>query len=975
MDDMAPACLSTPSPPVAAGLRQALGLASMLIGAAVLGGWAFGLPALKTVLPGLTTMKANAALGFLAAGAGVLLVPRSGGTGAARWRSPLASAAGAVSFLLGALTVLEYASGRSFGLDELLFADPDTPSPPYPGRMSPATAAGFACTGMAVLLLVQAASAPGASRRQQRCASAAHLLAAVPAGVGYLGLAGCAYGVGGLYSSAHVVVALHTAAGFALLAPAILLTAPDGGWRRAFAGHPVARGLLMRLLPLSLLLPFAAGLAVVWGARAGAYDPLYGPPLLALAAAAAFAGLAWIAAMAVRRAEQALSEGETRLRLALEAGGLGAFDWDLRADAMRPAPRAREIFAFAPGEGERPADYFDRILPEDVGRARAEVVRGLAAGRVAVSYRIRLPGGAVRYVLCRGDVLRDGNGMSARLVGVLSDETERERVGAALREGEERWRALVSASSEIMFSMNPDWTEMRQLAGVGLSDMCGPNRAWLDEHIHPDDQTRIAAAMEEAMRTKDTFELEHRVRRADGSWGWALSRAVPLLDAAGEVREWFGAASDVTARRAAEDALRHANESLETRVAERAAALTRAMDALQAEARERERVEEALRQSQKMEAVGQLTGGIAHDFNNLLAGISGSLELLQARLAQGRLGDGERYLLSAQGAAKRAAALTQRLLAFSRRQTLDPKPTDVNRLVADMEELIRRTVGPAVAVEVVGTAGLWTTLVDPNQLENALLNLCVNARDAMPGGGRITVETGNKWLDERAARERGLPPGQYVSLCVSDTGTGIAPDVIARAFDPFFTTKPVGMGTGLGLSMVYGFARQSGGQARITSEPGQGTLVCLYLPRHLGDAEHAEPPAELAAAPRAEQGETVLVVDDEPTVRMLVTEVLEDLGYTAIEAADGASGLKALEASARLDLLVTDVGLPGGLNGRQLADAARERRPGLKVLFITGYAENAVIGNGHLDPGMHVLTKPFALETLASRIKALLGKA
>ena len=385
--------------------------------------------------------------------------------------------------------------------------------------------------------------------------------------------------------------------------------------------------------------------------------------------------------------------------------------------------------------------------------------------------------------------------------------------------------------------------------------------------------------------------------------------------------------------------------------------------------------EEALRQSQKMEAVGQLTGGLAHDFNNLLAGISGSLELLQTRVAQGRINDLERYLSAAQGAAKRAAALTHRLLAFTRRQTLDPKPTDVNRLVTGMEELIRRTVGPQVAVEIVGAGGLWATLVDPNQLENALLNLCINARDAMPDGGRLIIETGNRWLDQRAARERDLPPGQYVSMCVSDTGTGMTPEVIRRAFDPFFTTKPIGMGTGLGLSMIYGFVQQSGGQAGIYSEPGQGAMVCLYLPCHHGEAASENAEAELPGAPRAGQGETVLVVDDEPTVRMLVTEVLEDLGYTAIEASDGPAGLQVLRSNARIDLLVTDVGLPGGMNGRQVADAGRAVRPGLKVLFITGYAENAVVGNGHLDPGMHVLTKPFAMEALASRIKDLIASS
>ena len=396
-----------------------------------------------------------------------------------------------------------------------------------------------------------------------------------------------------------------------------------------------------------------------------------------------------------------------------------------------------------------------------------------------------------------------------------------------------------------------------------------------------------------------------------------------------------------------------------------------------AESAEREKIEEALRQSQKMEAVGQLTGGLAHDFNNLLQSIGGSLELLQTRMAQGRIKDVDHYVNAAQGAAKRAGALTHRLLAFSRRQTLDPKPTDVNRLVAGMEELIRRTMGPGITVETVAGGGLWTTLVDPSQLENALLNLCINARDAMQGGGKLTIETGNRWLDERAARERELPPGQYVTLCVSDNGIGMAPKVIARAFDPFYTTKPIGMGTGLGLSMVYGFARQSGGQARIYSEVGQGTMVCIYLPRHLGGAEPAGLATELAshsaAAPCAGRDETVLVIDDEPTVRMLVSEVLEDLGYIAIEAADGEAGLHVLRSDVRIDLLVTDVGLPGGMNGRQVADAARLLRPELKVLFITGYAENAVLSHGHLDPGMHVLTKPFAMEALASRIRGLIG--
>ncbi len=384
--------------------------------------------------------------------------------------------------------------------------------------------------------------------------------------------------------------------------------------------------------------------------------------------------------------------------------------------------------------------------------------------------------------------------------------------------------------------------------------------------------------------------------------------------------------------------------------------------------------EEALRQSQKMEAVGQLTGGLAHDFNNLLAGITGAFEMIRVRLAQGRTGDVEKYLQAGQGAARRAAALTHRLLAFSRRQTLSPKPVVINRLMTEFVELVQRTVGPAIEVETIAAGGLWPAMVDTNQLENALLNLCINARDAMPGGGKITIETANKWLDRRTADEHGLEPGQYVTVCVSDTGTGIAKEILERVFDPFFTTKPIGEGTGLGLSMVYGFARQSNGHVRIYSEVGQGTMVCIYLPRHVG-AEQVEAEARDTPYPPASANETVLIVDDEPTVRMLVAEALGDLGYGCIEAGTGAEGLKFLQSRMRIDMLITDVGLPGGLNGRQVADAGWTLRPDLKVLFITGYAENAVLNHGHLERGMEVLTKPFTIEDLVRRVGRMMRES
>jgi CheY-like chemotaxis protein len=372
-----------------------------------------------------------------------------------------------------------------------------------------------------------------------------------------------------------------------------------------------------------------------------------------------------------------------------------------------------------------------------------------------------------------------------------------------------------------------------------------------------------------------------------------------------------------------------------------------------------------------MEAVGQLTGGLAHDFNNLLAGISGSLELLKIRLNQGRLPDAERYITAAQASANRAAALTHRLLAFSRRQTLDPKPTPANALILSMVELIQRTVGPQIAVRTMLAEPLWTVLCDPHQLENAILNLAINARDAMPDGGTLMIETANTTLDARNAADRDMQPGDYIAINVADTGTGMEPDVAARAFDPFFTTKPIGMGTGLGLSMIYGFAKQSEGQVRIHSTLGQGTTVKILLPR-AGGSEAEDEASTLTEVPRAQAGETVLVVDDEATIRMLVTEVLEELGYVPLEAADAAEGLKILQSKARIDLLVTDVGLPGGMNGRQMADAARHLRPGLKVLFITGYAEQTVVSGGTLEAGMHVMSKPFPLDALAARIKSIL---
>ncbi len=483
----------------------------------------------------------------------------------------------------------------------------------------------------------------------------------------------------------------------------------------------------------------------------------------------------------------------------------------------------------------------------------------------------------------------------------------------------------------MMSAVSPGWTRVLGWAEAEL--LSRPYATFM----HADDTQPTLAALARMAETGQPTRFENRIATSTGDWKWIEWTVVPEA----EGRNFIAVGRDLS--------------EVKTRDEELAIA------------------QEALRQSQKMEAVGQLTGGLAHDFNNILAGISGSLELMSTRLAQGRIAELDRYISGASAAAKRASGLTQRLLAFSRRQTLDPKTTDANALVNGLLDLIHRTVGPAIEVETVGAAGLWPTFVDAGQLENALLNLCINARDAMPDGGKITIETANRWMDARGSRERGLEPGQYISICVSDTGTGMPPDIIARAFDPFFTTKPIGQGTGLGLSMVHGFAGQSGGTAKIYSELGKGTMVCIYLPRHAGSEDVQAVADESAAIPRALGTETVMVVDDEALIRMVAVEALEELGYNVIEADDGPSALKLLNSDARIDLLLSDVGLPGGMNGRQLADAARVKRPELQILFITGYAENAVLNHGHLDRGMHVLTKPFEMDVLARRVKELIS--
>lgn len=691
-------------------------------------------------------------------------------------------------------------------------------------------------------------------------------------------------------------------------------------------------------------------------------------------------------------AERRQREADERLDLALNSGAhVGLWDWDVLTDSVRSDRRFAAMYGVDPAAAEAGmpiAQFFQGIHPEDRARVEAEIAEAMAGtgegdrnGRFVSEYRLVQADGSIHWVSARGRCITDESGRCVRFPGVSFDISDRIAVEQQLRESEaraqlhaERVQLALEAGAIIgtwfwdlrterftvdepfarHFGLDPvlghDGLDVMQVVGV----------------VHPDDRAGLSEAVWEAIARGGPYAHQYRVRRPDGRYYWV--EAIGRVDHApdGTPVQFPGVMIDVGVRRALEverdtaiAELRALTDQLEQRVADRTAELMRA--------------EEALRQSQKMEAVGQLTGGLAHDFNNLLAGISGSLELMALRLAQGRVADVDRYMDAAQGATRRAAALTHRLLAFSRRQTLAPRPTDITALVSGMTDLIQRTVGPAITLETQGHDGLWTVLVDAPQLENALLNLCINARDAMPDGGRITIQMANRHLNGDDVRFGDIPDGEYLALSVTDNGTGMTPDVIEKAFDPFFTTKPLGQGTGLGLSMIYGFAKQSGGQVRIQSTPGEGTTVYLYLPRHHGPAEHDRIDRIVVPEEPLGAGETVLVVDDESTVRLMIADVLRDMGYHVIEAADSPAGLAVLRSEQRIDLLVTDVGLPGGMNGRQLAEAGRELRHELNVMFITGYAESAVLNSGHLSAGMQLLTKPFTVDALVMGVQAAMG--
>jgi PAS domain S-box-containing protein len=661
--------------------------------------------------------------------------------------------------------------------------------------------------------------------------------------------------------------------------------------------------------------------------------------------------------------EQRLKATEERFRIAQVAGGIGWFEWDLVTDAWECTPHVAVLFGFD-SETPRPlfGDWQSAIFIDDVHKLRSAIeVASERGGPYYVEFRVTHPDGSTHWIAGKGEITKDKIAQARRVAGVYYDISERKALearllalnesletrvadrarqlaatAAELEETERRFHLLIDAVTDYaifmldtagnVVSWNPG---AERIKGYSSAEILGQHFSrFYTEDDRQKGVPRIALA---AAEQTGKYEAEGWRCRKDGTTFMASVVINAIRDVSGRLLGFAKVTRDITEKKATED---------------------------------------QLRQAQKMEAVGQLTGGVAHDFNNLLTVIMGNLEHLDRILPATQ--PSQRIIAAALRGASRAAMLTHQLLAFSRRQPLVPEILSVNKLVAGMSDLMRRTLGEAILIEAVLGGGLWPTLADSNQLENALINLAINARDAMPEGGKLTLETANTHLDEGYARMHGeVQPGQYVGIFVTDTGTGMALETVAHAFEPFFTTKEIGQGTGLGLSQVYGFIKQSGGHVKIYSEVGDGTTVKLYLPRYRGAEDVTDDRQVTKRLPQG-RSELVLVVEDDPDVRDYTVEMVGDLGYSVLSASDGASALRLLDSHREVSLLFTDVGLPGGMNGRQLAEQALRRQPRLKVLYTTGYARNAIVHQGRLDPGVEVIFKPFTYSDLATRIRWVL---
>jgi PAS domain S-box-containing protein len=666
-------------------------------------------------------------------------------------------------------------------------------------------------------------------------------------------------------------------------------------------------------------------------------------------------------------AQRALAKTEERLSYALNAAGMvGIFDWNIQTDTFYSDARFAAMFSVDPDKGETGApiaEYFGGIHPDDRERIGEAVNHTIATGSKYVQeYRLLQQDGTTRWIDARGECLYDDGGKPWRFIGTVVDITERKRVEERLTETSRRLDAILNNTKMAVFMMDDRQQcvymnkAAEDLTGYTLAETQGRPLHDVVHHTRPDGTPYplCECPIDQALPENNQEQGEEIFVHKDGSFYPVAFTASPIRDEAERPIGTVIEARNIEEELRVRAALEAFNATLEQRVTEAIA--------------EREKVEALLRQSQKMEALGQLTGGVAHDFNNLLQVISGNLQLLSKDIAGNERA--EARVQNALAGVSRGSKLASQLLAFGRRQPLEPKVVNVGRFVKGMDEILRRALGEEIEIEAVVSGGLWNTQVDPGQIENAILNLAINARDAMGGRGRLTIEAGNALLDDRYALQHDVAAGQYVMLAVTDTGSGIPPEILERVFDPFFSTKPEGKGTGLGLSMVYGFVKQSGGHIKIYSEVGQGTTVKIYLPRvH----EQEDVLTDLRTTPVRGGTETILVVEDDEDVRETAVALLSDLGYRVLKARDATSALSIIESGIEIDLLFTDVVMPGPLRSPELARKAQARLPHMAVLFTSGYTENAIVHGGRLDPGVELLAKPYSREDLARKIRHVLA--
>ncbi|MFC3167848.1 hybrid sensor histidine kinase/response regulator [Paracoccus fontiphilus] len=628
--------------------------------------------------------------------------------------------------------------------------------------------------------------------------------------------------------------------------------------------------------------------------------------------------------------------------------------------------------------GSRIAD----VLGPRQGAVTEEMLqRALAGETVNVDAIVRLPGSRSRAFEMRCLPRRTGDGRIDGVYMILIDIEDRKQTEIQLRDSNDRFRAAVDAIHSVLWTNSADGRmtgEQRGWATLTGQDHDHYQGYGWTEAVHPDDRAGTVEAWHRSLEARSTFEWEHRVRCADGEYRIFTVRAVPTLNGDNEITEWVGVHTDVTEQRMGEAQLQAQAEDLQRQIAHRQRAedqLRQLNETLEARVRneieQHRKTEQALHRAQKMESMGQLTGGVAHDFNNLLQVIAGNLQML-SKDVEGN-GKAVQRVDNALSAVARGAKLASQLLAFGRRQPLEPRVIQPHRLVNEMDELLRRSLGEAIQVEVIVPANLWNICVDRAQLESALLNLAINARDAMDGPGLLTIEMANAQLDAAYAAAVGdVAAGDYVMLAVTDTGCGMPPEVLERIFDPFYSTKPEGRGTGLGMSMVYGFVKQSGGHVAVYSEQGEGTTVRIYLPR--SDSEE-ETDAPLHDGPVVGGTETILVVEDDEAVRATVVDLLTSLGYHVLTARDAHAGLAVVGSGLHIDVLFTDVVMPGTLSSRDMAQRAQAVLPGLAVLFTSGYTENSIVHGGRLDPGVELLSKPYPREALARRLRHVIANA